>query len=284
MTIAWALRTAHESLTKKKIPLAHLDAELLLAYILKKDRPYVIAHNKDTLSLAQFNQFKALVKKRAARMPLAYIIGTKEFYGLPFGVSRDTLIPRPDTEALIQQVLEYLSRHPKVRNLVDVGTGSGCIPLSLAAHASPKLNIEAFDISSSALTLSKKNAKALSLNKRVRFAKRDLLKGVTTKYDVIVANLPYLSKKEYAFAIKHFPEIKYEPKSALLSGTDGLDLIRIFMAQAPKNLNKKGAIFLEIGYEQGAAVTDIAIQQLPKANIWIIKDDCGRDRIAYIQT
>lgn len=284
MTIAWVLRSAQSSLAKKGIPMAYLDAELLLASVLKKDRPYIIAHSTDILNKTQFRAFQSLVKKRAARMPLAYILGTKEFYGLPFIVSKDTLIPRPDTETLVARVLDHIERHPKTRTLVDIGTGTGCIPLAIAAHSTTALKIDAFDNSAAALTIAKKNAKALHLISHVRFTTRDLLKGARNTYDIIVANLPYVSKKEYAFAIKHFPEIKYEPKSALLSGVDGLDAIRTLLVQAPKHLNKKGAIFLEIGYEQGASVSNIAAQHFPKANIWIIQDDCGRDRVAYIQT
>ncbi|MEK7103748.1 MAG: peptide chain release factor N(5)-glutamine methyltransferase, partial [Patescibacteria group bacterium] len=253
-------------------------------FVLKKDRPYVIAHSADLITKTQLTKFQVLVKKRAARMPLAYIVGTKEFYGLPFFVSKNTLIPRPDTETLITAILNHLKQHPHAKHLVDVGTGSGCIPLAIAANTGTAIKIDAFDVSAPALTSAKKNAKVLSLDKRVKFAKHNLLKGVSKKYDVIIANLPYLSKKEYAFAIKHFPEIQYEPKSALLSGKDGLDLIRVLMTQVPKRLRKKGAVFLEIGYEQGIAVTDIAMQHFPKASVSIIKDDCGRDRIAHIQT
>ncbi|MDP2656267.1 MAG: peptide chain release factor N(5)-glutamine methyltransferase [bacterium] len=284
MTISFALHTATKKLISKKIPMAYLDAELLLASVLKKDRVYVLAHGEKVLTTAQSAKFTTLIKKRAQRIPLAYIIGRKEFYGLPFHVSPNVLIPRPDTEKLITIVLDYLTNHPQSRILIDVGTGSGCIPLALATHTEQGIKIEATDISTKALSLAKKNVKLLKLESRVNFSKHDLLKGILKRYDIIISNLPYLSKKEYACAVKLFPEIKYEPHGALLAGKDGLDLIRILLMQASQYLKKNGVIFLEIGYEQGMQVTKIAHQHFSNADIQIIKDDCGKDRVAMIQT
>ena len=283
-TIKEALTSASLLFKKSKIDSPILDAEVLLAHLLRKDRVFLLAHSEKKLTSVQEKTFKALAKKRANHTPIAYLVGRKEFYNLTFKTTPSALIPRPETEELVEMVLNYCRKNPEVSSIIDVGTGSGAIAISLASNIFSKVKVFASDQSQKALTLARHNAKINKVNKKRLFKKANLLKGISDKFDIIIANLPYLSQKEYDRGIKLCPELKKEPKSALLAKDHGLALIELLLKQSPTNIKSNGVIFLEIGYEQGKKVEKIAKQYLLDASVEIVKDLCGRDRFIVIYT
>lgn len=229
-----------------------VDAELLLAYVLKKSTTFLFTHDKEALDQARclpLNEwrYRRLIQKRKRGIPVAYLVGHKEFYALDFKVSHSVLVPRPDTEILVEAVIDYiLAQSSGLRAqslLLDVGTGSGCIPISILKNI-PGLSAVATDISRAALSMAKENAKRHSVSNRIRFFKSDLLSRVPAKLlsgreIILTANLPYLPDKMEAK-----PELGFEPSIALYAGTDGMDVYRRLMRQV-ETLRPK-AIFLEL--------------------------------------
>ena len=281
MTIKEALSSSSITLTEAGIDSAFLDAEILLAYVLKKDRAFLLAHPERIMSKVIIRKYLLLIKKRQRRIPVAYLVGSKEFYGLNFLVTKDTLIPRPDTEALIEAVLEYISKHA-AQTIVDVGTGSGCIAVTLAKHAPHLKKIYALDISPQALAVAKKNAVRLKVTHKIQFKKSNLLASMTEIYDIIIGNLPYLSKEIYSKSLKDYPEIQYEPRSALLAKNDGLQYIKDLLSQSKKRLSSRGALFLEIDPSQKIPLTHLVKKILPLSRISFVKDLAGKTRVAGI--
>ena len=216
-------------------------------------------------------------------MPVAYITGQREFYGRSFFVNKDVLIPRPETELLIEEVIVYYRQHSGKRSLLDVGTGSGCIALSLAKEILSLSGIIATDISRAAFVVAKKNARALKLEKRVLFQKADMFGAENDCFDCITVNLPYLSQKEYTCAKKICPEIAYEPKDAICAGKTGLELFELFFKQVLQHLNSDGVIFLEIGSGQRHGIQKLVKTYLPEAHIRFVRDLAKRIRIAIIR-
>lgn len=269
-----------------------LDRELLLQSILKKDRVFLLAHPEHILSEIQAKRFKKLVERRERDEPLAYILGEKEFFGLPFFVNRFTLIPRPETEILVEQVLEFLKKKKSKKKIavVDVGTGSGCIIVSVTKNllcqrkSSQDFSFLAVDTSLKALRVAKQNAEHHGVGSEIQFTQSKLLAAVKKKlvhFDeiVILANLPYLSETLYR---NTKPTVQnFEPKTALLSGKDGLDhyrmLLRELQSLAPR---QKISFWLEISPEQTSLVGPI-IQASGAKLKKIIPDLTGRNRIVY---
>lgn len=214
-SIRQTLKQAAQTLLKAGIESAWLDAELILAFVLKKNRAFILSHDEKILSKTQSKTFNSLIKQRLKFLPIAYILGYKEFYGLKFKVTKDTLVPRPDSELLVEEAL----KHIKTKTLIiDIGTGSGCLIISLLKHS--KVKGLAIDISKKALTVAKSNSKTYRLNKRITFKLSDLLSDIKlpkNKHLIILANLPYLNKQEMKEKT-----IQKEPRSALYGGTDGL--------------------------------------------------------------
>lgn len=282
-TIREVLNEAYVILKKSKISSYALDADILLSHTLKKDRVFLMAHPEKKLTTVQEKNFSNIIKKRALHHPVAYLTGHREFFKLDILATPSALIPRPETEELVEKVLEYFNKNPKVTSVVDVGTGTGAIALALAASLPQEISIAAVDVSDKSLALAKKNATHLKLNKKIVFKKSNLLKGLKDSYDIIISNPPYLSEVEYNRALKLYPELKKEPRSALVAKNKGLYLIEKLLSQAPDYLHHNGAIFLEIGYEQGSNVKKLAKKYLPELKTEIVKDLCGRDRIAIIK-
>lgn len=253
MTIQQWLQNASQSLKKSGIPSHQLDAGILLSYSIKKSREYLRAHDDKVLSPAQLTRADILLKRRLNREPLAYILGKKEFYGRDFIVTPDTLIPRPETEAIIELVKKY---HIKGR-VLDVGTGSGCIGLTIKAE-NPAIDLIVSDTSSEALDIARKNAKTLEI-KPVRYVVSNLLEHWLSHqkpkpFDVIVANLPYVDR-EWVVS----PETAYEPDPALFSSDNGLSLVKQLIAQAAQHvLVAKGYLILETDIRQHMAVISYA--------------------------
>ncbi|MFH1366418.1 MAG: peptide chain release factor N(5)-glutamine methyltransferase [Patescibacteria group bacterium] len=280
MTIKTTLQNSLNKLKKAKIKSAHLDAEVLLSFLLKKTRSFLYIWPDKTITKEQESRYKQLIARRLKGEPVAYLIKNKEFYGLNFYVDKNVLIPRPETECLIEEIIKF-SRHAngnKRLAICDIGTGSGCLAVTLKKYI-PKAKIYASDISKEALAVAKKNAGKHKV--KILFKQGNLLKPFKkTKLDLIVANLPYL--KPLRKYLKNYPGLKYEPQIALSAGKQGLDLYREFFSQL-KKYQPQAKVFIEIDPSQVKAIRRIILKNLHKARIEIKKDLSGRDRIAIIK-
>ncbi|MES2876836.1 MAG: peptide chain release factor N(5)-glutamine methyltransferase [Pseudomonadota bacterium] len=232
----------------KAAGLDRLDAQLLLLHALGRkshDRAWLLAHDTDVLPPAARTTFEAGVQRRATGEPLAYITGRKEFFGLDLQVNAGVLVPRPDTETLVEWALEVL-QPTSAGAVLDLGTGSGAIALALKATR-PDLQVSAIDYSEAALAVALANALRLQLD--VDFQQGSWLDGVQTQFHAIVSNPPYIAAQD-----PHLSALTHEPQQALASGDDGLDDIRHIITQAPARLHAGGWLLLEHGYDQAAAV------------------------------
>lgn len=240
------LISASNRLTEAYISTARLDAEIILAHAIGKNRTYLHAHPEQRLTADQLTDADRQLKLRAKRMPIAYIAGYKEFYGRRFVVTRDTLIPRPESEAVIESLKKVLTpispfSTPNPR-LVDIGTGSGCIGITVKLEFD-YLNVTLTDISAAALKIAAKNAESLSAD--VTIVQSDILKELPGKTDIILANLPYVDPVWERSADTH-----YEPDLALFASDHGTSLIKKLFAQAPRALSTGGFIIIESDPEQ----------------------------------
>jgi release factor glutamine methyltransferase len=280
-TVSTALHTARQQLTAAGCDTPKLDAEVLLAHALGQERTWLYIYPTAPLLPAAVELYAAYVTRRVQREPVAYIVGHQEFFGLDFRVSPRVLIPRPETELLIETALTLA---PPIRPLtvVDVGTGSGCIAITLARHL-PDAHFTAIDISPAALDVARQNAIRHDVSQRIDFLPGHLLAPVTTPVDVIVSNPPYVSRP-YLHAESTMPEVRhYEPRLALDGGPAGLDLIETLLAQAASRLNPGGCLLVEIGFDQGQAVTQLARSQFSPAEIELKTDLAGLDRLLVVR-
>lgn len=232
--------------------LARIDAQRLLLHALGcplDDRAWLLAHDTDALSPSAAQHYLSLCQQRANGVPVAYLTGCKEFYGLTLHIDARVLDPRPDTETLVDWALETIATLPPghIPRIIDLGTGSGAIALALQ-HQCPAAQVLAVDASDDALAVAQANA--LRLNLPVQWLRSNWLAQVSGEFDVIVSNPPYIAEQD-----PHLAALIHEPLQALASGTDGLDDIRTIIAQAPGHLRSGGWLLLEHGYDQAAAVT-----------------------------
>jgi release factor glutamine methyltransferase len=277
-----ALVSAAQRLTGAGCENPRLDAQLLLAHVLGADRTWLFAHHDHPLTVDQAEAFTDLVARRIQREPVAYLIGRKEFYGLDFAVDERVLIPRPETEMLVDFLLAHVQADPKRTFVIaDVGTGSGAIAVTTAAHA-PNTRIYALDISPDALAVAQENGRRLAPKARLAFLHSDLLTALPEPADVIVANLPYVTDQGYAHLA---PEIReYEPQLALTAGEKGLDVIKRLLGQVRNHLNPNGTVLLEIGHEQGPAVKALAEAMRPQPHfVGLRQDYSGHMRMVTIE-
>lgn len=279
-TVGEALRWAARQV---RAPQPRLAAEVLLAHVLGLSRASLLAHPERTLTEAEAAAFARLVARSAQGEPMFYLIGEREFYGMPFKVTPAVLIPRPETEHLVDAALEWARsrayRHYGPLCFADIGTGSGCIAVALAVYL-PNSHGYATDLSEEALAVARENAARHGVSHRLTFLQGDLCTPLPEPVDLLVANLPYVARAEWE-ALD--PAIRnYEPALALDGGADGLEVIRRFLAQAPQVLRPMGAVFLEIGAGQGAAVTALARAAFPRAVVRLLQDAAGLDRIVAI--
>jgi release factor glutamine methyltransferase len=231
---------------------AGVDVRLLMQQVLNVNHAWLISHASDVLSAAQMDAFNTLFQRRLAGEPMAYILGQREFYGLDLKTTSATLIPRPDTETLVEAALAKIPVDKKF-SVLDLGTGTGAIALAIASKR-PLANITAVDFSHEALKVAEENAKALKLN-HVGFMQSNWFDALANHhFDLIVSNPPYIAKDDV-----HLKQgdLRFEPITALASGADGLDDIRIIVKQAPQYLNRNGCLMLEHGYDQAAAVANL---------------------------
>lgn len=269
-----------------KIDLPALERQVLLAHVTGKSRAWVLAHPEAPLTPEQQAAFESAARQFQAGVPLPYILGHWEFFGLDFEVSPDVLIPRPETELLIETALAWARTHPPLQaayRFIDIGTGSGIIPVSLAVHL-PAAHFLATEISPAALVVARRNAQKHGVAERIRFEQADLLDDLTIEglhpppFDVLTANLPYIPTE----TLRALEIYGREPTLALDGGADGLQLIRRLLAQIAERRFPVRLILLEIEYRQGAAVAALARQHFPAAKIQIKKDLAGHDRLAVI--
>ena len=240
-------------LQKNKIPNPQLDSEILLSNLIKRDKKHIILNPKELLNSKQLNRFKSLIERRKKGEPIAYLINKKEFWKDEFFVDKDVLIPRPDTELIIEQVLKIYSKEKQLQAL-DIGTGSGCILLSILKER-PNFYGTGIDISKKSINVSKFNAKQLNLVNRVKFFNSSVDNFKIGKYDLIVSNPPYIELLNLKYLEKDV--VNFEPKLALNGGLDGFSKIRKVIIKAKKLIKKNGKFILEIGFNQKNKVKQI---------------------------
>jgi release factor glutamine methyltransferase len=285
MPSAQSIKTTLLSATSKLIQEdAKFEAQLLLQHALNVNRAWLIAHENDTLQPNIHKVFEALLNRRLAGEPMAYILGCREFYGLDLLVTPDTLIPRPDTETLVEVALAKIPPNETTQNLsflpnaelaiLDLGTGTGAIALAIAKNR-PQTRVKAVEASYSALEVAKKNAQNLSIN-NIEFVLSNWFESLANqRFDVIVSNPPYIEEQDVHLTQG---DLRFEPTSALASGADGLDDIRQIINDCLIYLNPQGWLMLEHGYNQAEQVSDL-MADAGLINIETIKDLGNNDRV-----
>lgn len=313
ITIKNSLLWAILKLKRKNILSAQLDAELLLAYILKEEKEFLFTYPEKKLTAAQFNKYQNLIRRRLNSEPVAYLIGYKEFYGLDFKINKNVLVPRPETELMVELVtynLKHETQENSKKIIVDIGTGSGNIIISIAKSLKnydlefKNYEFYGIDISQKALRLAQFNAKKHNVNKKIHFLKGDLLEPVIKNFPpkadqpraekfkiknlIIIANLPYLTPIQY----KKNKDLHFEPKSALDGGKDGLEYIERLFPQIkkllvvsclPKGDKLSVSVFIEIDPAQTKKIKTIIKKYFPQSELQIKKDLSDQNRLAIIK-
>ena len=271
------IQETHRLLDASGVADPRLEAEVMLMHLLRMPRQDVFAHQELEVGGQQQQDLDAMVQRRLTREPLAYILGHREFYGIDLSVNPAVLIPRPETETLVEQALFMASKMTGTPELViaDVGVGCGAIAISLALHL-PSARVYALDISEQALEVAGCNIRAHDAAGRVILGKGNLLEPLPEPADLILANLPYIPSGRIPTLQ---PEVRREPRQALDGGPDGLDCIRGLLAQAPGKLKGRGAILLELDPEQVPAVYKLARSHFPGAKTSVEQDLAGLDRV-----
>ena len=274
-TLIATLKSAAGFLAQHGVETPRLDAELLLAHVLATERLQLYLQHDRPLSEPELTAYRALIKERAARRPLAYLTKIRAFHDIDLLVDERVLIPRPETEELVEHALRALTPRDAPWRVVDVGTGSGAIALALA-KALPHARIVATDLSPEALHLARENAARLNLRDRVHFVHGDLLTPLLAKerrVDLVVSNPPYVGLRE---ASTLAPELSHEPSMALFSGDDGADILRRLIPQAAHALDPAGTLLVEHGYEQGELTRSLAAACFEE--VTTLRDMAGRER------
>jgi release factor glutamine methyltransferase len=279
----------------KSSGISPLDAELLLSCALKKPKEYLFSYPEKKLSLRQWEKFKNLARRRKTGMPIAYLVGKKEFFGLDFHVDKNVLIPRPETEITVEQIIAKLqeSRKDNPSTVIDVGTGSGNIIVSIAKNISPmrsrKKKMFAVDVSEEALRIARRNARKNFVSEKIKFAKSNLLEYFLKNKQtlksgelIVVANLPYVSSKLYK---KYRGNLRFEPKSALVSNSKGLAHYKKLLQQIRSLLpviRGSVSIFIEISPEQKSPISRLVSEVFAVNEVKFSKDLAGKSRVAEI--
>lgn len=266
--------TATARLRDAGVPTPALDADVLLAYVLGLPKEQLVAHPEVELMPGEAQRLDAAIAKRSTGVPVAYLRGFKEFHGLRLAVDPRVLVPRPETEALVDAVLAYAG--DQALTVVDVGTGSGAIAIALALGA-PRLRVIATDISSGALAVARVNAAAHGA--WVDFREGDLLAPVTERVDVVAANLPYLREDALEQLVGDRTSLAFEPRLATVAGPDGLNLVRRAIADLPRALAPDGAAFFECDPPQ---IAEIRALLEPLGRVIVLKDLAGLDRVVRL--
>lgn len=280
-TVRRILEWTRAHLSKHGSESPRLDAEILLAHSRKCTRIELYTKFDEVLTDEQRGTMRELVQRRAKAEPVAYLVGHREFYGLPFRVTADVLIPRPDTETLVMEVLS-LAKPIESPRILDVGTGSGCIAVAIASNLK-SARLTAVDISPAALAIARENAEANKVGDQITFLEGDGFTPlpVDAKFDFIASNPPYVTEGELE---QLQPDVRlHEPRLALVSGIDGLDLARRLIQDAPKYLVSGGGLLMELSPEQAPAVKELMQLDGRYENIRILKDLSGLPRVAAAQ-
>ena len=284
MTLREALRQAEDRIALHDISDSRIEAELLLMYALGIQRAELYARLAEPLPSAIGDRFEALVERRLRHEPAAYILGRHEFYGIELYVDSRVLIPRPETELLVETALAFVDRRfgkEQPCSVVDVGTGSGAIAVTLALHL-PRARIHATDASSGAIDVARLNCTRHGVQGRIELLVGDLLEPLPERVDVIVANLPYVKDADIP---QLMPEIReFEPVAALAGGADGLDKVRLLLGQAKGHLLPQGSVMLEIGLGQAEEAVSLAKRHFPESRVDLLKDLAGVERLLRIVT
>ena len=253
MNIQSAIIEGATILKNKSINSAKLDSEILLASVIDKDRKYLILNNDQNIKEKNLIHFQKLINKRSFREPIAYLTNKKHFWNYKFFVTKDTLIPRPDTELIVEQILKLTKSKTKMK-ILDIGVGSGCILLTILKERKNFYGV-GVDISKKCINISKINAKNLEVSSRVKFFKSDVDKFDLGKYDLIVSNPPYIKRSNIKYLEKDV--VNFEPKLALDGGLDGLSEIRKVIKKSSELIKKNGKFILEIGFDQKNKVINL---------------------------
>lgn len=281
-TVGQAVNAATQRLEEAQVTTARLDAQVILAHVLGVARSWLFAHYEHILSPDHAERYTELVARRMTREPVAYLVNHREFYGIDLYVDQRVLIPRPETEMLVDQVLtEATFRAPHQLVVADVGAGSGAIAIAVAMNA-PNTHIYALDFSVGALAVARRNVQAHDLNEQITLVQSDLLDALPARADIIVANLPYVTNHDFKTLE---PDVRrYEPTHALVAGPLGLDVIARLLPQLPDHCTPGALVVLEIGYNQGDAVSRLVIELTPHATqLEVHRDYQGHDRVVSFQ-
>ncbi len=268
------------------VTLPFLDAEVLLAHLLEKNRAYIIAHGSDIISIEQERQYNNLIGRRAAGEPMAYLTGHKEFYGIDFEVDEAVLVPRPETERLIDEAQKLITTRygtsERVR-ILDIGTGSGAIGLTLAKILDKQAQVIATDISSDSLAVAYENMKRIGVDVELLHGSvyEPLPEGIA-QFDLIISNPPYLTLTEAEGSTVQSVGLRYEPEHALVAQDDGFAIIADIIQGATQWLLPYGSLLLEIGSHHAPRITAAVADTLPEHAVTIIQDFGNEDRFAII--
>jgi release factor glutamine methyltransferase len=279
-TLREVIQTTHRVIDAAGIPDSRLEAEVMVMNVMRMARQDIFSNQENEVTPQQERDLAAIVERRLTREPLAYILGIREFYGINLLVNSNVLIPRPETENLVEHALFMALMGMETTELViaDVGTGTGAIAINLAIHM-PGARIYAFDNDDAVLDVAAYNIRSHNVADRITLGKGDLLEPLPEPVDLIVANLPYIPTSRIPTLQ---PEIQWEPKGALDGGEDGLDQIRRLLAQAASKVKEQATILLELDPEQVTAVEEMAKQHFPKATTSVEQDLAHLDRIFVI--
>jgi release factor glutamine methyltransferase len=279
--------TIRAAIAESSIDIAPRDAETLLAHILGRNRAWLLAHGDDSLSAESLAQLRTLTARRAAHEPLQHLTGEQEFFGLNLRVTANTLIPRPETERLVEAVIDWIANspaYPRALKILDVGTGTGAIALALAQHL-PTAYLTAVDLSPAALAVARENATRHHLDQRIRFVESNLLTAFSGKkpgesFDIIVSNPPYVSLADSPTLA---PEVRdHEPHLALFAGADGLAIYHRLIPQAHAALPPGGLLAFEIGFGQSSSVRAL-LEETLWHNIRILSDYAAIPRVVLAE-
>lgn len=274
-TIGSILQWTQQYFDHKGIESPRLDAEILLSHVLCKERIYLYAHYDEPLNADELAAYREVIQKRANRLSVAHILGKKAFMGLDFKINTDVLVPRPETEMLVESILEREDKNKEL-SILDIGTGSGAILISLAYYMK---NIQGtgVDISPQALAVAKENSESLGVSGRLTWLESDLFANVPNEtFDWIVSNPPYLTSQDMEILQ---PEVRYDPECALYGGSDGLDLYRRLASDSPKYVKSGGCVAVEIGKGQEKSVISIFTEGTAYEYDKTVKDYGGIDRV-----
>ena len=283
MTLAEALYGATRNLALLGFREPRLESEMLLMHLLSIGRVELYLRLEEPIAQEHVEKLRGLVKRRARYEPMAYIMGRKEFFGLDLQVDPHVLIPRPESELLVERALAFVRGLDEAEGCIiaDIGTGCGAIAIALAVHL-PQAKVYATDISPAALEVAAGNARRHGVGVRVVLLQGDMLEPLPEPVHLVVANLPYVKQKDLP---RLSPEIHlFEPRLALDGGREGLDKIERLLSQAGPRLLPGGVLLFEIGYDQGQAASDLARRYFTEAGVEVLTDLGGRSRAVYIET